>query len=113
LVENYELLIPALTLPDEKDNHVLAAAIKTNANLIVTNNLKHFPIAYISSFGLSAKNADNFLTDIIDLNHETSLKAFRDLVLNKKNPPFDEFQVLDIFRKNGLESTADYLHALI
>jgi predicted nucleic acid-binding protein len=113
LVENYELLIPALTLPDEKDNHVLAAAIKTNANLIVTNNLKHFPIEYLSSFGLSAKNADDFLTDIIDLNHETSIKAFRDLVLNKKNPPLDEYQVLDMLRNNGLGSTADYLHALI
>jgi predicted nucleic acid-binding protein len=109
LVENYELLIPALTLPDEKDNHVLAAAIKTNANLIVTNNLKHFPIEYISSFGLSVKNVDNFLTDIIDLNHETSIKAFRDLVLNKKNPPFDEYQVLDILRKNGLDISVPVL----
>ena len=45
-------------------------------------------------------------TDIIDLNHE-------DLVLNKKNPPYDEFQVLDIFRRNGLKETADYLHTLI
>ena len=113
LVENYELLIPALTLPDENDKHVLAAAIKINANLIVTNNLKHFPCDYLSSFGLSAKNADDFLTDIIDLNHETSIKAFRDLVINKKNPPFDEYQVLDILRKNGLGGTADYLHALI
>jgi len=49
----------------------------------------------------------------IDLNHEISIKAFRDLVLNKKNPPYDEFQVLDIFRKNGLKNTADYLHSLI
>jgi hypothetical protein len=86
LVENYELLIPSLKLPDEKDNHVLAAAIKTNANLIVTNNLKHFPCEYLSCFGLSAKNSDDFLTDIIDINHETSIKAFKDLVLNKKNP---------------------------
>ncbi len=43
LVENYEPLISGLELPDEKDNHVLAAAIKTNANVIVTNNLKDFP----------------------------------------------------------------------
>ena len=56
---------------------------------------------------------DDFLTDIIDLNHETSIKAFRDLVLNKKNPPLDEYQVLDMLRNNGLGSTADYLHALI
>jgi len=112
-VENYEPLIETLTLSDAKDRHVLAAAIKINANLIVTNNLKHFPNEYLSSFGLSAKDADDFLTDIIDLNHETSIKAFRDLVMNKKNPHFDDYQVLDIFRKNGLKDTADYLHALI
>lgn len=112
-VENYEPLIPTLSLPDDKDNHVLAAAIKTNANLIVTNNLKHFPKEYIAGFGLTAKNADNFFTDIIDLNHEASTMAFKDLVLNKKNPPFDEYEVLDIFRRNGLKDTADYIHTLI
>jgi len=113
LVRNYEPLIKTLLLPDEKDPHVLAAAIKTNANLIVTNNLKDFPNDYLSTFGLSAKCPDDFFTDIIDLNHDTSIKAFRNLVLNKRNPPYDEYQVLDIFRSNGLKDTADYLHALI
>ena len=50
--------------PDLKDKHVLAAAIKTNANLIVTNNLKDFPEDYLSGFGLKAKNADDFLADL-------------------------------------------------
>ena len=67
----------------------------------------------VCSFGLSAKGADDFFTDIIDLNHETSIKAFRDLVMNKKKPPLDEYQVLDIFRKNGLKDTANFIHALI
>ncbi|NBC83921.1 MAG: PIN domain-containing protein [Bacteroidetes bacterium] len=113
MVENYEPLIEVLKLSDTKDRHVLAAAIKTNASLIVTNNLKDFPSDYLASFGLKAKKADDFFTDIIDLNHQTSLKAFRDLVLNKKNPPYDDYQVLDILRKNGLKDTADYIHALI
>src|SRR5690606_10655716 len=39
LVTNYESLVDSLDLPDENDKHVLAAAIKTNANIIVTNNL--------------------------------------------------------------------------
>lgn len=60
MVENYEVLIDGLELPDVKDRHVLAAAIKTNANLIVTNNLKDFPQGYLATFGLSAKNADDF-----------------------------------------------------
>lgn len=59
-VQNYEPLIDSLELEDRDDRHVLAAAIKTNANLIVTNNLKHFPQDYLSQFGLSAKSADDF-----------------------------------------------------
>jgi len=113
LVENYSSLIDTLKLPDPKDRHVMAAAIKTNANLIITNNLKDFPDEYLASFGLKAKSADDFLTDIIDLNPEISVLAFRKLVLNKKNPPIDEYEVLDILRKNGLKDTADYLHALL
>ncbi len=113
LVANYEALIDNLDLPDPKDCHVLAAAIKTNANLIVTNNLKHFPADKLEAYSLSAKNADDFLTDIIDLNPETAIKAFRKLVLHRRNPDLDEFQVLDRLRKNGLTDTANYLHALL
>jgi len=39
LVHNYETLINSIQLPDKNDRHVLAAAIKTNADLIITNNL--------------------------------------------------------------------------
>ena len=112
-VENYESLVSALTLPDEKDRHVLAAAIKTNANVIVTNNIKDFPNEYLSSFGLTAKTADDFLTDTIDLNNNLAIEAFRALVLNRTNPNLDEFEILDRFRKNRLVDTANYLHALL
>ncbi|MEQ8549996.1 MAG: PIN domain-containing protein [Cyclobacteriaceae bacterium] len=113
LVKNYEPLISGLELPDEKDNHVLAAAIKTNANIIVTNNLKDFPSDYLIRFGLAAKNADDFITDTIDLNPEQAIVAFRKLVLNRRNPDLDEYQVLEIFRKRGLIDSANYLHSLI
>lgn len=113
LIENYETLVDSLKLPDEKDRHVLAAAIKTNANVIVTNNIKDFPNDYLSSFGLTAKTADDFLTDTIDLNNDLAIEAFRALVLNRTNPNLDEFKILDRFRKNGLNDTANYLHALL
>jgi predicted nucleic acid-binding protein len=113
MVLNYESLIDGLTLPDEKDCHVLAAAIKTNANLIVTNNLKHFPTDYLAMFGLSARNADDFLTDTIDLNPEKAVEAFRKLVSIKKNPPLDEYEVLQRYRNIGLKETADFLHAYL
>lgn len=113
LVTNYKGLIDHLALPDKDDCHVLAAAIKTNANLIVTNNIKDFPAEYLQSFGLSAKTADDFLTDIIDLNPEQAVAAFKEMVLNKKNPKHDEFEVLNLLRNAGLNDTANYLHALL
>jgi len=113
MVKNYETLIENLELPDPKDCHVLAAAIKINANIIVTNNLKDFPTDYLETFGLSAKSADDFLTDTIDLNPKLAVDSFRKLVLNRRNPNLDEYQVLDSFRRNRLSNTANYLHALI
>lgn len=111
LVTNYSRLIESLTLPDSKDRHVLAAAIKTNANVIVTNNIKDFPNDYLASFSLVAKTADDFLTDIIDLNPEQALKAFKELVLHRRNPDLDAYQVLKILRNRGLNDTADFLHS--
>lgn len=113
LVQNYCGLVEHLNLPDTDDRHVLAAAIKANANVIVTNNLKDFPEDYLDLFGLKAKSADDFLTDIIDLNAEIAIKAFREMVLNKKNPALDEYEVLESLRRNGLNDTANYLHALL
>lgn len=113
LVRNYEALVDDLELPDKDDRHVLAAAIKANANVIVTNNLKDFPTEYLETFGLIAISADDFLTDIIDLNHEKALTAFKEMVLHKRNPAMDEYQVLESLRKNGLKDTANYLHALL
>lgn len=113
LVQNYKGLIEQIVLPDIDDRHVLAAAIKTNANLIVTNNIKDFPQEYLQSFSLSAKTADDFLMDIIDINQEYAVAAFKEMVLNKKNPKQDEFEVLNLLRNAGLKDTANYLHALL
>ena len=113
LVHNYEGLLGNLTLPDPDDCHVLAAAIKVNANVIVTNNIRDFPEEYLETFGLKVKSADDFLTDIIDLNHEEALQAFKEMVLNKKKPELNEYEVLNLLRNSGLNDTANYLHALL
>ena len=59
------------------------------------------------------KSADDFLTDIIDLNHDQAIKAFKEMVFHKRNPDLNEFQVLQSYRQIGLTETANYLHALL
>lgn len=112
-VENYEPLMKSLTLKDPKDNHVLAAAIKINANVIVTQNVRDFPEEYLMKFNIGVKSADDFICDIFDLDPETAIQAFMDMVFSKKKPPMDEFQILDSMRKVGLEQSANFLHSKI
>ena len=60
-VTGFEPLIDTLILPDPNDRHVLAAAIHSHADVIVTSNLRDFPPATLAPFNISAMTADDFL----------------------------------------------------
>ncbi|MFA5713762.1 MAG: hypothetical protein WC960_06245 [Bacteroidales bacterium] len=81
--------------------------------MIVTNNIKDFPSQVLDSYGIKIKTPDDFLTDIIDLNPDIAIEAFKEMVSNKKNPNLDEYDILAQLRNNGLKDTANYLHALM
>ena len=66
LVEGYEDLIPAMK-NDLKDRHVLAAAVKSGAKLIVTYNKKHFPDESLSAYGIELQGPSDFLIGLYDL----------------------------------------------
>jgi hypothetical protein len=61
LVEGYQYLIDAVTLPDAGDQHVLAAAIHCSADAIITMNLKHFPVAELAKYHIEPQHPDEFL----------------------------------------------------
>jgi predicted nucleic acid-binding protein len=48
-------------IPDEGDRPVLAAAIMAHANVVVTQNTKHFPREYLEEYGILCHTADDFL----------------------------------------------------
>ncbi len=54
-VHDFEDLIAGLSLPDSNDRHVLAAAIRCGAGVIVTFNLKDFPDSSLAPYGVEAQ----------------------------------------------------------
>lgn len=54
LVEGYDSLIESLVLPDLDDRHVLVAAIKGKASIIVTYNLSDFPASALKPYSIEA-----------------------------------------------------------
>ena len=67
LIEDYEELIDGIKLPDPNDRHVLAAAIKANAQTIVTYNLSDFPSSALSKYEIDAQHPDEFLRHLLDM----------------------------------------------
>lgn len=67
LVIGYEPLMEGLELPDPDDRHVLAAAIRCSAEVIVTSNLKDFPAPALDPFNIEAQSPDAFVLNVVDL----------------------------------------------
>lgn len=102
LVTGYEKIIDAVTLPDPDDRHVLAAAIRTGANLIVTFNLKDFPEKDLKPDGIEAQQPDDFLTFQLDLAPNIVCAAAKRHRASLKKPPKDVDEYLATLEAQGL-----------
>jgi hypothetical protein len=73
-VSGYEALIPVLTC-DPSDRHVLAAAVRAQAVQIITANTRHFPVASLQPYGITAVVPDVFLLSLLDRYPETMVQV--------------------------------------
>lgn len=113
LVTDYEELIPALTLPDPDDRHVLAAAIRARADVIVTINLGDFPAATLKTYGIEAQHPDDFIVHLLDLAPGTVCTAVKRQRESLRHPPKSADELLAIFEKQGLAQTVARLREFI
>jgi len=74
---------------DAKDRHVLAAAIKAEARIIVTFNQKHFAPEHLDKWGIVALNPNDFLLDLY-AKHPNTVWQELGLAAEVKNMDLDE-----------------------
>jgi len=100
LVSSFEHLEAGLTLPDENDRHVLAAAIQCGAQHIITDNTRDFPMRELDQFDIEAIEADEFLSRTFDLYTAEAMSVLRDLRSHYHKPAYSPSEfVLDLTAK--------------
>jgi predicted nucleic acid-binding protein len=102
LVTGYERLIDGLELPDPDDRHVLAAAIRANAQVIVTSNLSDFPAVQLDPYSIEAQSPDQFVLHLVDLAAATVAAVIAQQADALRNPPQTLGDLLDRLARNGL-----------
>jgi hypothetical protein len=113
MVTGYEPLIDGLTLPDPNDRHVLAAAIRSGAQMIVTSNLRDFPQEALRPFGVEAQHPDDFVVNQISLNQGVVVGTILQQAQALKDPPHTPDEILDSLERSGLVTAATLLRTML
>ena len=114
MVTDFDNFLPAASsLPDPGDAHVIAAAAKTQASMIVTENLKHFPAAILEKLNMEAKSADAFIADTIALDEGRAVAAIRQMRARFKKPAMTAEALLLKMEAAGLLETVDLLRPYV
>lgn len=94
-IEGYEALIPAMTNA-EHDRHILAAAVRAHAAVIVTENIRHFPPGACSPYDIDVQTTDDFLCHLWHLKPKKMASLLRQQAADLGNP---KMTVVDIIAK--------------
>lgn len=111
-VEKYAGLADMVELPDPNDRHVLAAAIKCGAQLIVTDNLDDFPSEKLAPFDIEAVSVDTFLFQTFDLYPDAATSIVQQLRVGYRNSDgqrFSQPEFIMMFTARGLPQLASAL----
>jgi predicted nucleic acid-binding protein len=85
-VSGYETLVEQMTC-DVKDRHVLAAAVRSHAEVLVTFNVTDFPEASVTPYDIEVVSPDDFLLDQLDLYPGLTVAALQAQAASYISPP--------------------------
>jgi predicted nucleic acid-binding protein len=100
LITQHISLIDAMP-NNPKDRHVLAAAVACRAQVIVTQNLRHFPQEILNPFEVEAQSPDEFLTHLFHLAPDRIVEIIKEQAGDLRNPPSTVADVLGILAQQA------------
>lgn len=105
LVSDYESIEAGLELPDANDLHVLAAAIHSKCDAIVTFNLKDFPKDQLDRYEVELLHPDDFLHFQYDLGEADVVTSVQRIRQRLRKPALSAQEYLQILEAQGLPKT--------
>lgn len=109
LVRDFEPHIGSFGLPDPDDEHVLAAAVVSGADSIVTWNGRDFPAEILGPLGIAVVTPDEMAASLLKDRPEEVCAAVRETRLSLKNPPKSIVEYLEVLTARGLKKTSALL----
>lgn len=100
-VRDFDDLVPAMSC-DPKDRHVLAAALRGQAEILVTFNINDFPPSSLQPHAVAVVHPDEFLLDQLDLHPAEVALALTSQIDDAHRPPLTMSGLLDILERSGV-----------
>lgn len=91
-----------LYLPDVADRHVLAAAIDSNADVLMTMNLRDFPTQTLAEFQILPRHPDAILRDLFAQHPAQIARAVEQVRLQAERLSAQPQPVRPLLKKAGL-----------
>jgi hypothetical protein len=89
-------------LPDVNDRHVLAAAISSSADLLITLNARDFPRATLFEEGLDRLDPDALLIKAYNSHPDQVAAVSKDILMEARRLSGKDWDMRDLFKKARL-----------
>ncbi len=101
-----------LALPDKQDTHVLGAAIKGQAQELLTANLKDFPTRTLARYGIIRRDPDGFLLEFALTSPEIFRPVIEQMLKTAREMHGSDLALRPLLRKAGLPRLGKLLGAV-
>ncbi|WBQ01830.1 PIN domain-containing protein [Kribbella sp. CA-293567] len=113
MTTGYDELTPQMRA-DEKDKHVLAAAVHSKADVLVTENTKDFDPPRSGSHAMKVERTSEFLNQVLDDNPDKVVRSLQKMVARNRRTPQTMPELIDkMATQQDLEGFAHKLNGIV